>query len=97
MNRSIFAAIVLACAFGSAQATVFTEADFLWDKKTEPHKKVIIAGVNKIHRENPGCKTIDTSSAYVSSRGTAADPVFFVTCGTGRNAFNVFFSKADVQ
>ncbi|MEO8418643.1 MAG: hypothetical protein ABI475_07965, partial [Methylophilaceae bacterium] len=45
----------------------FTEADFVWDKKTTPHKKVIIAGVNKVHQENSRCKTIDPGSAYISS------------------------------
>lgn len=77
---------------------VFTEADFLWDQTIEPYKEIIIAGVNKVHRENSRCTAIDASSAYISSsRGTPADPVFFVTCGEGFNAFNVFFSKSEVE
>lgn len=76
----------------------FTEADFVWDKKTTPHKKTIIAGVNKVHKENAKCKKIDPSSAYLSSsKGTATDPVFFVTCGEGANIFNAFFSKSEIE
>ncbi len=77
---------------------VFTEADFVWDKNTVPYKKIIVAGVNKVHKENARCKTIDPGSAYISSnKGTPSDPVFFVTCGTSANAFNAFFSKSDVE
>lgn len=76
----------------------FTEADFVWDKETSPHKKTIVAGVNKVHRENSRCKTIDPGSAYISSsKGSASDPVFFVTCGTGANTFNAFFSKSEIE
>lgn len=76
----------------------FTEADFVWDKKISPHKKTIVAGVNKVHRENSGCKTIDPGSAYISSgKGSASDPVFYVTCGTGASVFNAFFSKSEVE
>lgn len=76
----------------------FTEADFIWDERTSPHKKTIVAGVNKVHRENSRCTKIDPGSAYISSsKGSASDPVFFVTCGTGANVFNVFFSKSDVE
>ena len=57
-----------------------------------------MAGVNKVYRENARCKDIDPSSAYISSsKGTKDNPVFFVTCGKGRNTFNAFFSKADVE
>lgn len=76
----------------------FTEADFVWDKKTSPHKKTIVAGVNKVSRENSRCKTIDPGSAYISSgKGSPADPVFYVTCDTGAGAFNAFFSKSEVE
>lgn len=82
----------------SSGSEVFTEADFYFDKKTQPYKSIIIAGVNKIHRENSRCKKIDPSSAYISSsKGTASNPVFYVTCGSGSNVFNAFFSKSDVE
>lgn len=77
---------------------VFTEADFIWDNKKSLHKSAIVAGVNKVHRENSRCNVIDPTSANISgSKGTASNPVFFVTCGTGLNALNVFFSKSDVE
>lgn len=75
---------------------VFTEADFTFDKATLPYKKVIIAGVNRIHRENARCVDIDPSSAYLSSKSTKANPKFYVTCGKGSQVFNVFFTPHDV-
>ena len=81
----------------SSGIEIFTEADFLFDKNTRQHKNIIMAGVNKIHRENKRCKKIDPSSAYISSsKGSKANPVFFVTCGKGHKVFNVFFSKSDI-
>ncbi len=75
----------------------FTEDDFIWSKTISPYKDIIVAGVNKIHRENSGCKEIDPSSAYISgSKSTKSNPVFFVTCGKGAHIHNVFFSKSDV-
>jgi hypothetical protein len=77
---------------------IFTEADFIWDKKIAPYKKYIVAGVNKVYRENARCHDIDPASAYLSpSKGTPSNPVFFVTCGSGAGAFNAYFSKSDVE
>lgn len=75
---------------------VFTEADFQFDKSTMPYKKVIIDGVNRIHRENARCADIDPSSAYLSSTSTKAHPTLYVTCGKGTQVFNVFFTPQDV-
>lgn len=83
---------------GASGKSEFTEADFNWDATTSKYKEIIVAGVNKVHRENARCKSIDPSSAYLSSsKGTPADPVFFVTCGSGMGVFNVFFSESDVE
>lgn len=77
---------------------VFTESDFSFDKKTLPYKKIIIAGVNKVHREDARCKKIEPSSAYISStKGSSSNPVFYVTCGSDIEVFNVFFSKSDIE
>jgi hypothetical protein len=54
----------------SSGVRVFTEEDFHWDKKIALYKNIIIAGVNKIHRENSRCKEIDPMSAYLSTQGT---------------------------
>ncbi len=78
---------------------VYSEENFVWDDKIAKHKKTIIAGVNKVARENAQCVKIDPGSAYLSgSKGTAKNPVFYVTCedSAGR-AFNVFFSASDVK
>lgn len=80
------------------QPRTFVEADFYWDATLEPHMDIVIRGVNMVHRDNSACSTIDPSSAYIStSRGSASDPVFFVTCGSSTNVFNVFFSKSEVE
>ena len=82
----------------SSGTEIFTEADFIFDRKTRPYKNILIAGVNRIHRENSRCKNIEPSSAYISgSKGSKSNPVFFVTCGKGVKAFNVFFSKRDIE
>ena len=81
-----------------ASAAPFVEADFLFDDKTVRYKDIIIRGVNSIHSEDSRCAMIDPTSAYISgSKGTKSNPVFFVTCGSGANAVNVFFSKSDVE
>lgn len=82
----------------AAGVQTFTEEDFIWDKITSPYKGIIVAGVNKIHRENSRCKEIDPSSAYLSgSKSSPGKPVFYVTCGSGAAAFNVWFSKDDLD
>ena len=82
----------------SGGSSAFTEADFVWDKKITPYKSIIVAGVNKVHRDNPQCKTIDPATAYISSdKGSSSDPVFFVTCGTGAGTFNAYFSRSEVE
>ncbi len=76
----------------------FTRADFIWDDNTILYRDIIVAGVNKAHREVPGCAVIDPQSAYIaSSRGTPKNPVFWVTCGSGLKTFNYYFSKNDVK
>jgi hypothetical protein len=75
----------------------FVEADFLFDETTTPCKEVIMAGVQRIHRGAEGCEKIDPSSAYLAPRSTPEKPVFFVTCGTGARAFNVYFSKSGIE
>lgn len=81
-----------------AKPKQYTESDFYWDDKTRPHKEAIIAGVNKLARENAKCKIIDPSSAYISiHKGTPANPVFYVPCGQGATMFNAFFSRSEAM
>jgi len=75
---------------------IYVEDDFYWDKDTVQFKRQIVAVVNKIARENRNCDQIDTSSVAKSpSRSKPGDPVFFVTCGSGANVFNVWFKPTD--
>ncbi len=77
---------------------IFTEADFIWDTDTSQFKAQITTAVNRISAENPKCSPIDPGSVAKSpSRGTPDDPVFFVTCGTGAEAFNVWFRPDDAE
>lgn len=77
---------------------VYVEDDILWDEDTSQIKSQILTVVNKIARENQSCGQIDTSSIAKSpSRSKPNDPVFFVTCGSMANAFNVYFRPTDAE
>lgn len=77
---------------------VYTEDDFTWDQQTSNYRGKIVSVVNRIASENQNCATIDTSSLALSpSKSTSSRPVFFVTCGTGPAAFNVWFSPEDAE
>lgn len=77
-------------------ARVFVEEDFYWDEDTSKFKKQLIAVVNKIARENDNCPDPDPGTvAKSSTKSKPNDPVFFVTCGTGADVFNVWFRPGD--
>jgi hypothetical protein len=78
---------------------VYVAQDFIWDDKISKWTDTIIAGVNKVARENSQCSKVDASSAYLSgSKGTNQNPVFYVTCRDANDEpFNVFFSASDVK
>ncbi len=77
---------------------IYVAEDFYWDDDTEPFKSQIVSVVNRIARENRDCGQIDPSSVAKSpSRSTADNPVFFVTCNSGTQAFNVWFSATDAD
>ncbi|MBY3441787.1 hypothetical protein [Rhizobium laguerreae] len=74
---------------------VYTEADFYWESDTIAYRTQLVAAVNKIVRETPGCEKIQPASLALSpTRGTPGDPVFFVTCDAGP-AKNVWFRPTD--
>jgi len=58
----------------------------------------LVRAVNRIHREDPRCKKyIDPATVALSpSKSQPGKPVFFLTCGTGSNAVNVFFTPEDI-
>lgn len=79
-------------------ARLYVESDFYWDDDTSKYKPQIVAVVNKIARENSNCSQIDPSSvAKSSSRSKAGEPVFFVTCGSGADVFNIWFRPKDAD
>lgn len=79
-------------------ARTFVEADFYWDNDTQRFKDEIISIVNRISRENRNCSVIDPSSVAKSgSRSQPNDPVFYVTCGSGANVFNVWFRPDEAE
>jgi hypothetical protein len=75
----------------------FVEDDFIFSKEAKPWKKIIIEGVNRIARQDNRCKEIDPGTADITPDGTKTNPQFFVTCDPSGPAFNVFFTKADID
>ena len=76
---------------------VYETRDFIWDGDTRAHRTQIVAAINKIVRENDRCNSIDTGTLSKSpSRSRPGKPVFFVTCNTGADVFNVWFEPSDV-
>jgi hypothetical protein len=76
----------------------YTEADFNWDLEpaTKLYKAQLVAGVNRIIRENDRCESVDTGTLSPSrDRSTKAHPVFFVTCNPNSGGFNVWFSPEE--
>lgn len=77
---------------------LYVENDFNWDKDTVPYKMQIVDVINKISSNNEKCGEIDTGALSLSpSKSKANDPVFFVTCGQGTDAFNVWFRPKDAS
>ena len=76
---------------------VFAEDDFYWDEDTSAFKPQIVAVVNRISRENVNCPDPDPQSVAKSDRSSPTAPVFFVTCGSGMDVFNVWFSPDDAD
>ena len=78
----------------------FVDADFEWDKDTKKVKDMIVKTVNRIHREDPRCKTaIYPSSVAKSQTESKAQkkPVYFVNCGDGAESVNVYFDAKRVD
>lgn len=75
----------------------YVEADFYWDDDTSRYRPQLVAAVNRIVRENDNCLSVDPGTLSESgSRGTAARPVYFITCnGPNDRPFNVWFERDD--
>ena len=74
----------------------YVESDFTWDAETASYKAALVANVNKIVRENERCESVDPGTLSRSgNKGTRGKPVFFITCNTGADVFNVWFEPGD--
>ena len=83
---------------GTDGARIYVAEDFYWDGDSAKYKPQIVAAVNRIARENRNCHEIDPSSVALSpTKSKPGDPVFFVTCGAGAGAFNVWFRPSDAE
>lgn len=77
---------------------IYVEDDFSWDEDTSSYKQQITATINTIATENRHCSYLDTGTLSKSpTRSTPSDPVFFITCGTGADVFNVWFKPSDAE
>src|SRR3546814_8872876 len=57
----------------------------------------LTAAVNRVAREVHQCQTLDPGSLSRSGeRGTDAEPVFFVTCGSGAAMRNMWFKLDEI-
>lgn len=83
---------------GEDGVRVYVEDNFHWDDRTSKYKPQIVAIVNQITRENNKCEEIRPYTVDQSiSRSKPGDPVFYVTCGSGMDAFNVWFKPTDAE
>ncbi|MBD8652333.1 hypothetical protein IFT66_14690 [Rhizobium sp. CFBP 13726] len=72
-------------------ARIYVDTDLYWDEHSSPYKRSIVAKINEISRETR-CREIQPDTIAMSpTRSLPGRPVFFVTCGTGAGAFNVWF------
>lgn len=82
----------------SLRSRAFTEEDVPWYEVTAPYKKVIVAGLNRIHAGNRNCKYISPASVDISKTlSRLGDPMFFVMCGGGKDVHTVYFSLSDIE
>lgn len=75
----------------------YRESEVHWDKNTGKHKKEILFAINGFLQDQ--CMDMDTFSlAQSTTKGTKADPVFFLACNAGKSsARNLFFSKSEIR
>lgn len=88
----VFSLLVPSLGFA---AETFEEKDFQWDPLLTHYKRIVIAGVNRLARENPDCATLDPGTLQYEG-GTPDDPSFVVTCGEPGHTIHAHFSKTDV-
>jgi hypothetical protein len=81
-----------------APLRTLAQSDISWFDDTEGHKEIVTRGINMVMRDNPSCRSLTSQAGNLvpmrsTSRGSNADPVFFIGCDNG----NVWFSKSEVE
>ena len=101
--KSVLAAACVAASLGTLSnlalaADPFTEKDFTFDPIMSLSKAVIVAGVNKLAKENENCKKkIDPKSVQYDAANASPDSAAFtVVCGEGASKTTEHFSALDV-
>jgi len=79
---------------------VYKASDIEWEYAEDaiPYKAKVVAGINKILRENQRCADVETTSLYRAEGFSKKNPVFYVQCETsGGELFGVTFNVDDVD
>lgn len=78
----------------------YKASDFDWESSPEaiPYKEQVVAGVNRLVRENDKCASVETYSLARSvDKFTKTNPVFFIVCNTADgNQFGATFNANKV-
>ena len=76
---------------------IYREENFHWDDVSKKYKKDMVDAMNFLY-ESGLCKGMDPYSLSVSkSKSTKKLDVFYITCGEGVQAKNVFFNQNDIK
>lgn len=100
--KTVFSTACIAAALSALStltlaAEPFTEAYFTFDAITSLNKAVIVAGVNKLAKENKNCAKIDPKSVQFDAANASPDnAAFTVVCGEGDHKTTEHFSALDV-
>lgn len=82
-------------AVGPDGFRTFADDHFFWDSTTDSKDRAgIIKAVNRLHREDARCATAIAPASVAKSTTQTAQrgvPVYFITCGSGASATNVYF------
>lgn len=78
----------------------YTDADIPWEYsgKAASYKPKVVAGINKVLRDNSRCSDVDLMSLYEGAGFTKSNPVFFIQCKAADGSpFGVTFNVNDVD
>lgn len=89
--------VLLSIAHDDKGNRIYREENFHWDDVSKKYKKDMVDAMNFLY-ESGLCKGMDPYSLSVSkSKSTKKLDVFYITCGEGVQAKNVFFNQNDIK